>query len=140
MEEDKVVSFSERAQSEGNSSLEKILSEGARQLLQAAIENEVAEYVKEHATRKDAPGHQEIVRNGSLPARTLVTGVGPVSIKQPRVCHRGEGQFSSRILPRYMRRVPSVDALIPALYLKGSLHRRFHPGAGSDAAAHRHRS
>ena len=53
MNESNVVSFSERAQIEGKSFLEKILSEGARQLLQAAIGNEVAEYVKEHATGKD---------------------------------------------------------------------------------------
>jgi transposase-like protein len=119
MKEDKVASFSERAQSEGKSHLEKLLSEGARQLLQAAIENEVAEYLKEHATCRNAQGHQEVVRNGSLPERTLVTGVGPVTIQQPRVRHRGEGCFTSRILPRYMRRVPSVDALIPALYLRG---------------------
>src|SRR4030081_1082104 len=33
--------------------------------------------------------------------------------------HRDKGRFSSAILPKYMRRAPSVDALIPALYLKG---------------------
>jgi len=42
-----------------------------------------------------------------------------VKIRQPRVRHRDGGSFSSEILPKYMRRVPSVDALIPALYLKG---------------------
>jgi putative transposase len=36
-----------------------------------------------------------------------------------RVRHRDKGRFSSAILPKYMRRSPSVDALIPALYLKG---------------------
>ncbi len=30
-----------------------------------------------------------------------------------------EPRFSSAILPRYLKRVPSVDSLIPALYLKG---------------------
>ena len=44
---------------------------------------------------------------------------GPIPVRQPRVRHRDKGRFSSAILPRYMRRAPSVDALLPALYLKG---------------------
>src|SRR5258705_5923328 len=43
----------------------------------------------------------------------------PIPVRQPRVRHRDKGRFSSAILPKYMRRAPSVDALIPALYLKG---------------------
>ena len=45
--------------------------------------------------------------------------MGPIRVRQPRVRHRDKGRFSSAILPRCMRREPSVDALIPALYLKG---------------------
>src|SRR5260370_21031222 len=48
-----------------------------------------------------------------------VGGVGPIRVRQPRVRHRDKGRFSSAILPKYMRRAPSVDALLPALYLKG---------------------
>jgi putative transposase len=60
------------------------------------------------------------VRNGHLPERELVTGIGPVPIKQPRVHDGRPGEkFSSKILPPFMRRVPSIDALIPCLYLKG---------------------
>jgi putative transposase len=64
------------------------------------------------------------VRNGYMPARDLVTGIGPLKIRQPRLDDRvlsegGEDRFSSGILPRYARRVPSVDNLIPILYLKG---------------------
>ena len=55
-------------------------------------------------------------RNGYLPEREMQTGVGPITVKKPRV--RGE-PFTSAILPKYMRRAPSIDALIPALYLKG---------------------
>jgi hypothetical protein len=51
--------------------------------------------------------------------REVVSGVGPIRVRQPRVRHRDQGRFSSAILPRFMRRTPSVDALIPALYLKG---------------------
>jgi transposase-like protein len=43
-----------------------------------------------------------------------------VRIRQPRVHDRRPGEkFTSKILPPFMRRVPSLDALIPCLYLKG---------------------
>ena len=61
-----------------------------------------------------------MVRNGSHPPRQLVTGVGKVPVRQPRVDDRREGEsFTSSILPRYARRAPSIDALLPVLYLKG---------------------
>jgi transposase-like protein len=115
----KVISLPERAKVEAKSYLEQLLSEGARKLLQAAIENEVAEYLQGQSNRRTESGERTVVRNGHLPERDLVTGVGPVKIRQPRVRHRDGGAFSSEILPKYMRRVPSIDALIPALYLKG---------------------
>lgn len=100
--------------------LEDVLRAGALQMLQAAIENEVAEYVDRHAGRKDEEGHRLVVRNGHMPERELVTGMGPIRVRQPRVNDRRTGEkFTSQILPPFMRRVPSVDALIPCLYLKG---------------------
>jgi transposase-like protein len=110
----------EQLLADGKNHLEKLLQEGARRLLQQAISHEVDEYVAAHTHEKDERGRQMVVRNGSLPQRELGTGIGPVRIKQPRVHDRREDhEFSSRILPKYMRRVPSVDALIPALYLRG---------------------
>jgi len=114
-----VISLQERAKVEAKGYLEQPLTEGARKLLQAAIENEVAEYLQGQSNRRTESGERNVVRNGHLPERDLVTGVGPVKIRQPRVRHRDGGTFSSEILPKYMRRVPSIDALIPALYLKG---------------------
>jgi len=105
--------------------LEEILQEGARKLLQAAIENEVEEYITRYKQQRDERGRSLAVRNGYLPDREILTGLGPIKIKQPRVDDRklrkkeGAEQFTSRILPRYMRRIPSIDNLIPALYLKG---------------------
>lgn len=105
--------------------LEAIAREGARKLLQQALENEVAEHIEAHEAKRDEHGHRQVVRNGSMPKRTLLTGMGPIAICQPRVDDRGldsegtEGRFCSRILPRYLRRVPSVDNLLPVLYLKG---------------------
>jgi len=100
--------------------IEDVLREGARQMLQSAIENEVAEYIEVHAKIRDENGHRKIVRNGHLPQRELVTGIGPIKVSRPRVNDkREEERFTSKILPPFMRRVPSIDALIPCLYLKG---------------------
>jgi len=96
-------------------SLEMILKQGAQKLLQQAIEAEVAEYLEQHQAR-GADNRRVVKRNGYLPERSLQTGVGSIPIKQPRI--RGE-TYSSAILPKYARRAPSVEALIPALYLKG---------------------
>ncbi len=95
--------------------LEVILRKGAQKLLQQAIETEIGEYLEKHQAR-GADNRKVVKRNGYLPERALQTGVGSITIKQPRV--RGEA-YSSAILPKYARRAPSVEALIPALYLKG---------------------
>jgi len=100
--------------------IETIVREGARKMLQAALEEEVAEFISRHSKVVDADGHKAVVRNGYLPNRVLVTGAGPITIQQPRVRVReGQQRFTSQILPPFLRRLPSVDALIPALYLKG---------------------
>jgi len=120
MGQDTKIGVEDRVRNESKSALEAILSEGARRMLQTAIETEVADYIETHAVFRDGAGHRQVVRNGHLPSRDLVTGVGPVRVKQPRVHDRRSGQrFTSKILPPFMRRVPSIDALIPALYLKG---------------------
>lgn len=98
-----------------STSLEAILKEGARKLLQQAIENEVSEYLEKHSN-KGADNRKIVRRNGYLPERSIQSGIGAIRIKQPRV--RGGG-YSSTILPKYLRRIPSLEALIPALYLKG---------------------
>jgi putative transposase len=105
--------------------LTDLLRQGAQQMLAQAIENEVAEYVERHACMQDDRGHRQVVRNGHLPARRIQSGVGLVEVRQPRVNdrrlnERGERmQFSSQILPPYLRRTQSLDELIPWLYLRG---------------------
>jgi transposase-like protein len=66
------------------------------------------------------------VRHGQLPEREVMTGIGPVAIRQPRVRDReADGtdperiRFSPSILPPYMRRSKSIETLLPILYLKG---------------------
>ena len=119
MPESKVISLDKRAEDEEKSFFEQLLQEGARKLLQAAIENEVIDYIQFHKDRRNENGQRLVVRNGHLPEREIVSGIGPIKVRQPRVRHRDGGRFSSAILPRFMRRTPSIDALIPALYLKG---------------------
>ena len=103
--------------------LTSILRDGAQRLLTHAIEAEVAEWIDTHRHVQDERGHRQVVRNGHLPERTLVTGVGPVQVKQPRVLdRRGADEaepFSSKILPPYLRTTKSLEELIPWLYLKG---------------------
>lgn len=103
--------------------LTSILRDGAQRLLTEAIEAEVAEWIKSHQHSRDEQGHRQVVRNGHLPERTLVTSVGPVTVKQPRVLDRRTDDeaepFSSKILPPYLRKTKSIEELIPWLYLKG---------------------
>ena len=111
MPENKVVSLEERAKDEPKPFLEQLLREGARKLLQAAIENEVLDYIQLHKDRVNENGQRLVVRNGHLPERKVLSGAGPIPVCQPRVRHRDQGCFTSAILPKYMRRVPSVDGL-----------------------------
>ena len=103
--------------------LTSILRDGAQRLLTHAIEAEVAEWIEAHCQLKDAAGHRQVVRNGHLPKRTLLTGVGPVEVQQPRVLDRRPAEeaepFSSKILPPYLRKTKSLEELVPWLYLKG---------------------
>ena len=96
------------------------LREGARRLLQEALELEVESYSQRFQELRDDKGQRMVVRNGYHQERELVTGVGKVRVRQPRVHdRRPDEHFTSAILPPYLRRTPSIDALIPLLYLKG---------------------
>lgn len=100
--------------------LESIAREGARKMLQQALEMEVEAYIQAHAEKVDESGKRSVVRNGYHPERSISSGIGKLPIKQPRVDDRKQVQrFSSTILPKYLRRMPSIDNLIPCLYLKG---------------------
>ena len=62
------------------------------------------------------------VRNGHLPARQLMNGVGDMEVRQPRVHDRRPAdqaeKFATKILPPYLRKTKSIEELIPWLYLK----------------------
>ncbi len=120
MDEDNGLGLGSRMVSEARSGLDGILREGARRMLQSAIEAEVAAYLAEHAAARDEGGRRQVVRNGRLPTRELQSGAGPIAVTQPRVRDRRPGErFTSKILPPYLRRAPGIEALIPLLHLKG---------------------
>src|SRR5882762_2527541 len=56
--------------------LTEVLRLGARELLQQAVEAEVAEFVGRHRELKDEQERQRVVRNGYRPERTIQTGIG----------------------------------------------------------------
>ncbi len=96
----------------------------ARALLSQAVEAEVAAFLGRHADELTDDGRQRLVRHGHLPEREIMTGIGRVTVRCPRVRDRaGDGseriRFSSAILPPYARRSKSLEVLIPILYLKG---------------------
>jgi putative transposase len=106
--------------------LTEILRNGAQALLVQAVEAEVADFLAKHGDLKTGDGHRRVVRHGHLPGREVMTGIGPVAVRQPRVRDRKAGaddperiRFTPAILPPYARRSKSLEMLIPILYLKG---------------------
>jgi transposase-like protein len=70
-------------------------------------------------------GRERVVRHGHGPERQVQTGIGPVAVRRVKLRDRGTSEaaerirFTSSILPRWARRTPSLDALLPVLYLRG---------------------
>ena len=105
--------------------LTAILRSGARQLLAEAVEAEAEAFLVEMRTARLADGRERLVRHGHGPERLVQTGIGPVPVQRVKLRDRGTGvegeriRFTSSILPRWARRTPSLDALLPVLYLRG---------------------
>jgi len=99
---------------DGRSQLDEIAREGARRMLVAALETEVAAYLEAHRDERDDDGHALVVRNGKGRTRKVTVGAGTIPVSAPRVNDRRTDQdgerrrFTSRILPPYMRRSPKV--------------------------------
>jgi len=119
MEKSNVIEFEGRA--ENVDPLTELLRSGARQLLQQAIETEVQELLAAHSDRTLADGRAGVVRNGYQPEREIQTGIGPLTVKIPKVrAKTGEPvTFRSARVPPYVRKTQSLEAALPWLYLKG---------------------
>jgi transposase-like protein len=106
--------------------LDELVREGARRMLAAALEAEVAAYIDAHTDEVDDNGRRLVVRNGHHAARQVVTSAGAVEVAAPRVndkrVNEVTGQrrrFSSAILPPWCRKSPKVSEVLPLLYLHG---------------------
>ena len=119
MKKDTVVSLKKPA--EESDPLTSLLRDGARQLLHEAVEAELTDYLSQYQAERDSSGRRCVVRNGYLPARTLMTGLGEVAIRVPKTRDRDGGgrHFTSSLLPPYIKRTKSVESVLPWLYLKG---------------------
>lgn len=108
-------------QSEVGLSLEELIRRGARDLIQKAIEVEVQQLLAEYENVRMLGRQRTVVRNGYLPAREVLTAVGNVEVRVPKVRDRSGGgvKFNSALVPPYVRRSARVSAALPWLYLKG---------------------
>jgi len=123
MSKDNVVSITSPADA-----VTELLRNGARQLIVEAVEAELDQFLNQ--CRELLPdGKQRVVRNGHLPERDIMTGIGKVSVQIPRVRDRLDGKqkirFHSSLIPPYMRRTATLNEVLPLLYLKGISERDF---------------
>ncbi len=101
--------------------LTDLLQTGAQQLIKSAVEAELQEFLAPYADSHTDDGHAAVVRNGHHPARSVQTGIGPVSVRIPKVRSRTGKPvtFRSALVPPYVRKTRSLEAALPWLYLKG---------------------
>lgn len=101
--------------------LTRKIREGARELIEKSVAGELAELLAVYAGQTDDQGRAAVVRNGYQPERQILTGIGPVVAKVPKVRSRTDEPvvFHSLLVPPYVRKARSVEAAIPWLYLKG---------------------
>jgi len=119
MNKNTVIELSGREQF--SDQLTELLRTGARQLIQQAVETELAEFMQQYTGRKLDDGRAAVVRNGYHPEREIQTGIGPVTVEIPKVRSK-DGEpvtFRSVMVPPYVRKTRSLEAAIPWLYLKG---------------------
>jgi transposase-like protein len=130
----KVVEGGVEANDGGASLLDAIVRDGARQMLAAALQAEVAAYIAAHVDQVDEQGRRLVVRNGYHEPRRVTTAAGAVQVVQPRVNDRRNDpetgkrvRFASAILPAWSRKSPRVAEVLPLLYLHGLSSSDFGP-------------
>jgi len=119
MNEDTVVRF--RNPGSVRDALTELLRDGAQDLIAQAVRAEFAEFLALHAEQRDSQGRAAVVRNGHLPQREVLTGVGPVAVRVPKARSRTDKPviFRSSLVPPYVRKAKSLEAALPWLYLRG---------------------
>lgn len=119
MKKDTVVEL--RRPGQGQDLLSTMLRDGAQRLVAQAVEAEFADFLARAAGERLADGRAAVVRNGFQPEREILTGLGSVRVRVPKARSRGEeaAVFRSSLVPPYVRRAKSVEAVLPWLYLHG---------------------
>jgi putative transposase len=109
--------------------LEMIVREGARKMLQSALEKEVDDFLGRH--RYQRTDEHRGYRNGHLPTRTIGVGMGAVEVSLPRVSdvpkEVSPDGFQSEIVSSYQRRSRTQARLMVRLYLEGLASGDFEP-------------
>lgn len=120
MSKNKIIAFKKPGEI-SEDPLTELLRNGARKLITSAVEVELQQLLSQYSSFKNAQGHQQIVRNGYLPEREIQTGIGPVTVRIPKIRDKsGQGiKFNSTLLPPYLRKTKSIEEVLPWLYLKG---------------------
>ena len=89
-------------------------------MIEAAIQAELSEFLGQFEQRKTAEGKRGVIRNGYQPEREILTGIGAVSVRIPKVRSRtGEAvTFRSALVPPYVRKTKTLEAALPELLSK----------------------
>jgi putative transposase len=83
--------------------LTDVIRSGARRLIEQAIEAELATLLSAFADHKLEDGRARLVRHGHLQERDILTGIGPVAVKVPRVRIARRARTRSRSRPASCR-------------------------------------
>ena len=101
--------------------LTELLRDGAKRLIHRAVAEELQELLSEYSDQRTEAGTAAVVKNGFHPEREIQTGVGPVTVRIPKVRSKtGEPvTFHSALVPPYVRKTKTLEVALPWLYLKG---------------------
>ncbi len=101
--------------------LTDFLRTGEQQLIATAVEAELESFLAQYGSARTKTGHAAVVRNGHHPDRPVQTGIGPVSVRIPKVRSKTGAPvtFRSALVPPYVRKTKSLELALPWQYLKG---------------------
>lgn len=130
----KVVSLAKSDREDGLAQLEELCREKVAELIQAYLEAEVDDVRQRARYERVADDAAPMYRNGHDPERLITTSAGSIRIRRPRL--RGM-TYESAVLPKHVRRLPSLDRTFHKLWIEGLSQRDFEPALrallGSDA-------
>jgi len=110
----------------GETTLGELIHREVREAIERAVFEELEAALGRRYERIEA-GERRGYRHGTRP-RTLTGPTGPVELAVPRArlqrAAGGTEEWRSRLVPRYERRLPAINAAIASVYLSGGNTRR----------------